>query len=57
MEATAKYSYQGGSNAELSFNVGDRMKIIPVDDDWCRGKMNGIEGFVPKSYISEKPHP
>jgi hypothetical protein len=57
MEATAKYSYQGGSNAELSFNVGDKMKIIPVDDDWCRGKMNGIEGFVPKSYISEKPHP
>ena len=57
MDATAKYSYQASTNSELSFNVGDKIKVIPVDDDWCRGKINGAEGFVPKTYIVEKPHP
>ncbi len=32
------------------------LKIIPVDNDWCRGTINGVEGFVPKAYISEKPN-
>ena len=57
MDATEKYSYQASTNSELSFNVGDKIKVIPVDDDWCRGKINGAEGFVPKTYIVEKPHP
>ena len=29
---------------------------LKKNDDWCQGKLNGVEGFVPKSYISEKPH-
>ena len=31
-------------------------KIIPYDEFWCRGRINGRDGYVPKSYITEKPH-
>lgn len=57
MEAVAKYAYTANSASELSFNVGDTMKIIPYDEFWCRGRINGKDGYVPKSYITEKPHP
>ena len=30
--------------------------MIPYDDNWCRGKINGKDGYVPKTYITEKPH-
>lgn len=33
------------------------LKIIPYDEFWCRGRINGKDGYVPKSYITEKPHP
>ena len=32
-------------------------KIIPYDEYWCRGRINGKDGYVPKTYITEKPHP
>lgn len=57
MEAVAKYAYTANSASELSFNAGDTMKIIPYDEFWCRGRINGKDGYVPKSYITEKPHP
>ncbi|CAF0827692.1 unnamed protein product [Brachionus calyciflorus] len=57
MEAVAKYAYTASSPSELSFNAGDTMKIIPYDEFWCRGRINNKEGYVPKSYITEKPHP
>jgi hypothetical protein len=57
MEAVAKYAYKANSANELSFNAGESMKIIPYDEYWCRGRINGKDGYVPKSYISEKPHP
>lgn len=57
MEAIAEYPYQAASDTELSFDVGDRIVIVPYDDTWCRGRINGVEGFVPKTYIKELPHP
>ena len=57
MEAVAKYPYRASSSSELSFSTGDLIIVIPYDNDWCIGKLNGAEGFVPKTYISEKPHP
>jgi hypothetical protein len=32
------------------------IKVIPYDDNWCRGRINGKDGYVPKTYITEKPH-
>ncbi len=57
MEAVAKYAYTAGSPSELSFNAGDTMIVIPYDEFWCRGRANNKDGYVPKSYITEKPHP
>ena len=56
MEAVAKYAYTSSSPSELSFKAGETMKIIPYDEFWCRGRINGKDGYVPKSYITEKPH-
>lgn len=57
MEAVAKYAYTAGSPSELSFNAGELMIVIPYDEFWCRGRINNKDGYVPKSYITEKPHP
>lgn len=57
MEAVAKYPYTASSPSELSFEANDTMKIIPYDEFWCRGRINGRDGYVPKTYITEKPHP
>jgi hypothetical protein len=56
MEAVAKYAYTASSPSELSFKAGETMKIIPYDEFWCRGRISGKDGYVPKSYITEKPH-
>ena len=33
------------------------LKVIPLDDDWCRAKLNGIEAFAPIAYLKIEPYP
>lgn len=42
---------------ELTLKRGEKLIIIPIDDDWCRAKKRGIsglyenEGFAPLCYL------
>ncbi|KAM4530840.1 GRB2-related adapter protein 2a [Odontesthes bonariensis] len=51
MEARGKYDFSATADDELSFRKGDILKVISLEDDWCKSEMNGQEGFVPKNYI------
>ncbi|XP_072225331.1 GRB2-related adapter protein 2a isoform X2 [Leuresthes tenuis] len=51
MEARGKYDFSATADDELSFRKGDILKIISLEDDWCKSEMNGQEGYVPKNYI------
>uniref|UniRef100_A0A8C2AXP4 Osteoclast-stimulating factor 1 n=1 Tax=Cyprinus carpio TaxID=7962 RepID=A0A8C2AXP4_CYPCA len=52
MEATGKYDFSATAEDELSFRKGDTIKILGTNDDWFRAEINGMEGFVPRNYIS-----
>ncbi|KAM4716840.1 GRB2-related adapter protein 2a [Anableps anableps] len=51
MEARGKYDFTATSDDELSFRKGDILKVINLEDDWCKAEMNGQEGYIPKNYI------
>uniref|UniRef100_A0A3B3U4V6 Osteoclast-stimulating factor 1 n=1 Tax=Poecilia latipinna TaxID=48699 RepID=A0A3B3U4V6_9TELE len=51
MEARGKYDFTATADDELSFRKNDILKIINLEDDWCKAEMNGQEGFIPKNYI------
>uniref|UniRef100_A0A3B5L6S1 Osteoclast-stimulating factor 1 n=1 Tax=Xiphophorus couchianus TaxID=32473 RepID=A0A3B5L6S1_9TELE len=51
MEARGKYDFTATADDELSFRKNDILKIINMEDDWCKAEMNGQEGFIPKNYI------
>lgn len=55
--ATALYSYSGAEPGSLKFKKGDSFVVerTPTDSGpwvWCR-RADGLEGWVPRSYISE----
>ncbi|XP_029601128.1 GRB2 related adaptor protein a [Salmo trutta] len=58
MEAMALYSFRATEGDELSFNKGDVLKIINMEDDpnWFTAELNNKKGYVPKNYINLKPH-
>jgi hypothetical protein len=38
---------------DLPFDVGDVIEITErIDDDWLRGKANGLEGMFPQSFVN-----
>jgi amphiphysin len=50
---TAKYDFAGESQGDLTFKVGDRIKIIKKTDsmeDWWEGELNGSRGMFPRNY-------
>lgn len=59
MEAVGKHKFQAAGDDELSFNKGDKLKIINQEDDlnWFKAECNGKDGWVPTNYIEMKPHP
>ncbi|XP_069590754.1 GRB2-related adapter protein isoform X1 [Ranitomeya imitator] len=59
MEAVAMYNFKTTERDELPFSKGDTLKILNMEDDqnWYKGELYGLEGFVPKNYIRVKPHP
>lgn len=52
MEATGKYEFAATSDDELTFRKGDVLKILTLEDDWCKAEMQGREGYVPRNYIN-----
>ncbi|XP_064414943.1 GRB2-related adapter protein-like isoform X5 [Latimeria chalumnae] len=58
MEAVALYSFTASERDELSFNKGDILKILNMEDDqnWYKAELRGVEGYIPMNYIKVKPH-
>uniref|UniRef100_A0A1A7X3K0 Osteoclast-stimulating factor 1 n=1 Tax=Iconisemion striatum TaxID=60296 RepID=A0A1A7X3K0_9TELE len=56
MESRGKYDFTATADDELSFRKGDILKIICLEEDWCKAEMSGQEGFIPKNYI-DLQHP
>ncbi|XP_067859536.1 GRB2-related adapter protein-like [Heptranchias perlo] len=58
MEAVALYNFLASATDELSFNKGETLKVLNMEDDpnWFKAELHGVEGFVPKNYIKVKPH-
>ncbi|XP_062854184.1 GRB2-related adapter protein 2b [Trichomycterus rosablanca] len=52
MEAVGKFDFTATAEDELSFKKGEQIKILGTKDNWYRAEKCGIEGFVPKNYIS-----
>ncbi|XP_059414480.1 GRB2-related adapter protein-like [Carassius carassius] len=58
MEAVALYNFCATESDELSFQKGDVLKITNMEDDpnWYTAELVNRKGYVPKNYISLKPH-
>ncbi|KAM9482132.1 GRB2-related adapter protein 2b isoform 1-T2 [Clarias gariepinus] len=52
MEATGKFDFTATADDELSFRKGDLIKILGTKDNWYRAERNGLQGFVPRNYIT-----
>lgn len=49
----AEHNYAGGQAGDLSFNEGDKIKIIKKTatmQDWWEGELNGLKGHFPANY-------
>lgn len=49
----AQYAFAGQGAGDLSFNEGDRIKIVKktkTDQDWWVGELNGKQGSFPANY-------
>ncbi|XP_006816331.1 growth factor receptor-bound protein 2-like [Saccoglossus kowalevskii] len=58
MEALAKFDFTASADDELSFKRGDILKVLNIDYDanWYKAELDGREGFIPKNYITMRPH-
>jgi len=55
VQVVAIYDYEANSEDELSFFVGDKIKILEMNDEkgWWRGaKEDGTEGTFPSNYVT-----
>ncbi|XP_056136414.1 GRB2 related adaptor protein b [Lampris incognitus] len=59
MEAVALFSFTGSGANEMSFQKGDVIKVMDMEDDpnWYTAEIEGRRGYVPENYISLLPHP
>ncbi|XP_044047511.1 GRB2-related adapter protein-like isoform X1 [Siniperca chuatsi] len=59
MEAVALFSFTASEADEISFQRGDVIKVIEMEDDscWYTAEIQGKRGFVPENYISLLPYP
>ncbi|VDM72211.1 unnamed protein product, partial [Strongylus vulgaris] len=52
-QMTAAYDYSSGVAGDLEFKAGDTIQVIAhLDQDWIRGRVNGMEGLAPLSFLS-----
>ena len=56
--AVALYDYTAGNEGELSFVVGDRIKITSQDEGgWWQGELNGVFGWLSSSFVQVEEQP
>ncbi|XP_030644105.1 SH3 domain-containing protein 19 [Chanos chanos] len=54
--AVALYDFTAETSEDLAFKQGDYILVTAhVDDEWCRGRLNGREGFFPKAFVETSP--
>ncbi|XP_014834300.1 PREDICTED: GRB2-related adapter protein-like [Poecilia mexicana] len=58
MEAAALFSFTASEADEISFQKGDIIKVVEMEEDsfWFTAEIEGKRGFIPKNYISLHPH-
>ncbi|KAJ2701905.1 BAR adaptor protein Hob1 [Coemansia sp. IMI 209128] len=52
----ALYDYSALTEGDLSFHEGDRIELVhraESKDDWWTGRLNGVEGVFPGTYVSD----
>ncbi|XP_072899003.1 SH3 domain-containing protein 19 isoform X2 [Hemitrygon akajei] len=48
----ALYDFKAEAADDLPFKRGDRILILEqIDSEWCKGKLNGIEGIFPSAFV------
>jgi len=51
---TALYPFAGQNEGDLSFEEGDRIKVLKKTDsteDWWEGEVRGLTGSFPANYV------
>lgn len=51
---TALYDFQGQSEDDLVFYVGDKIRVIEKtgsSNDWWQGELRGMKGYFPANYV------
>lgn len=48
----ALHAWSGMKNNHLSFNQGDVIVVSEKQNDWWFGKLDGMSGWFPKSYVT-----
>lgn len=51
MEAVAKFDFTASGEDELSFHMGDVLKILSNQEEWFKAELGSQEGYVPKNFI------
>lgn len=49
----ALYDFQGQGQGDLSFQEGDRIRVVKktgTDQDWWLGELGGVKGSFPANY-------
>lgn len=52
MEAICKFDFTATADDEMSFKKGDVIKILGTKDNWFKAERHGLQGFVPRNYIT-----
>ncbi|XP_069782545.1 SH3 domain-containing protein 19 isoform X2 [Narcine bancroftii] len=48
----ALYDFKAEAAEDLPFKRGDRILVMEqMDNEWCKGKINGMEGIFPSSFV------
>jgi len=37
----------------IHFNVGDKIQVYEMEEEWWFGEVNGDKGFFPNSYVKK----
>jgi len=48
---TAIYPFAAPESGDLPFEAGATILVLSKEDDWWRGRVNGVEGIFPSAYV------
>jgi len=49
--ARGLFPFNASSPQELSFNVGDTLRLLNTDGQWWQAELNGRTGMIPSNYV------